>query len=123
MIAATVLVCTRGRPQSVLRTVRSLLEHPGSFELLVMDQSDDAATEDLLASCAGDPRLRYHRTPVRGKGASLNQGLRLARASVVDTPGSMFITMTLPPSGRSFLIASNAALPPPSLSLAIDDTA
>ena len=47
----------------------------------------------------------------------------LARASVVDTPGSMFITMTLPPSGRSFLIASNAALPPPSLSLAIDDTA
>jgi GT2 family glycosyltransferase len=83
MIAATVLVCTRGRPQSVLRTVRSLLEHPGSFELLVMDQSDDAATEDLLASCAGDPRLRYHRTPVRGKGASLNQGLRLARASVV----------------------------------------
>jgi hypothetical protein len=35
----------------------------------------------------------------------------------------MFITMTLPPSGRSFLIASKAARPPPSLSLAIWDTA
>ena len=47
----------------------------------------------------------------------------LARASVVETPGSRPITITLPPSGCSCLMASNAAAPPPSLSLEIADDA
>ena len=47
----------------------------------------------------------------------------LARASVVEMPGSTDMTMTLPPSGLSCLIASNAALPPPTLSEAIAEVA
>ncbi len=46
-----------------------------------------------------------------------------ARASVVETPGSVDTTRTLPPLGLAFWIASNAAAPPPSLSLEICDTA
>jgi GT2 family glycosyltransferase len=83
MIPVSVLVCTRNRPDSLVRTVRSLLEHPGSFELILMDQSDDLSTRDALVPFAADPRLRYHQTRVRGKGSSLNEGLRLAQAPVV----------------------------------------
>jgi GT2 family glycosyltransferase len=83
MIPVSVLVCTRNRPDSLVRTVRSLLEHPGSFELILMDQSDDSSTRDALAPFVADPRLRYHQTRVRGKGSSLNEGLRLAQAPVV----------------------------------------
>src|ERR1035437_3400582 len=45
------------------------------------------------------------------------------RASVVEIPGSTEITSTFPPFGFSFLMASNAALPPPLLSEEICDTA
>ncbi len=83
MTRASVLVCTRNRPDSLLRTVRSLLEHPGAFELIVMDQSQGTGSEHALAAFAGDPRLRYMRTRAQGKGASLNEGLRLARAAIV----------------------------------------
>src|SRR5919199_4892040 len=46
-----------------------------------------------------------------------------ARASVVEMPGSTDIIMTLPPFGLRVLIASNAALPPASLSEAIAEAA
>ena len=47
----------------------------------------------------------------------------LTRASIVEMPGSVDMTSTLPPSGFSCLIASKAALPPPSLSEAMPDSA
>jgi glycosyltransferase involved in cell wall biosynthesis len=77
------LVCTRGRPGSLLRAVRSLLASDGvHFELLVIDQSDGPESEQALAALA-DPRLRYVRSRARGKGAALNEGLRLARGDIV----------------------------------------
>jgi GT2 family glycosyltransferase len=82
--AVTALVCTRDRSESLARAIRSLLRgQETSFELIVMDQSEDTASRDALREYAADPRLRYVRTAARGKGAALNEGLRLARGSIV----------------------------------------
>jgi glycosyltransferase involved in cell wall biosynthesis len=84
MDLVSVLVCTRNRPESLLRTVQSILRDGApDFELLVMDQSDGRESEQALAPFAEDDRFRYIRTRARGKGASLNEGLRLARGAVV----------------------------------------
>jgi GT2 family glycosyltransferase len=58
------------------------LQSPGPFEVIVIDQSDDDAAETALGAMK-DPRLRYVRSGARGKGAALNQGLRLAAGEVV----------------------------------------
>jgi glycosyltransferase involved in cell wall biosynthesis len=84
MDLVSVLVCTRNRPDSLLRTIRSILaDGAPDFELIVMDQSEGQESQDALSELARDPRLRYTRTSARGKGASLNEGLRLARGAVV----------------------------------------
>jgi glycosyltransferase involved in cell wall biosynthesis len=81
---ATVLVCTRDRPESLVRTVRSLLASDDEpFELIVVDQSDDSEVARGLAPIVSDPRLRYVRSSSRGAGAALNEGLRLARGEIV----------------------------------------
>ena len=78
------LVCTRNRSASLVRTVRSLLaDDSEAFELIIIDQSDGSDSETALAVFGADPRLRYVRTQARGKGAGLNEGLRLARGAIV----------------------------------------
>ena len=78
------LVCTRHRPDSLIRAVRSLLaDVDGSLELFVMDQSDGPESEQALACVAQDSRLHYVRSGARGKGAALNEGLRLAHGDIV----------------------------------------
>jgi len=78
------LVCTRNRPDSLLRTVRSLLSGDAeTFTLVVMDQSDGPATEQALLELGGDRRLQYVRSRARGKGAALNEGLRLTANPIV----------------------------------------
>jgi glycosyltransferase involved in cell wall biosynthesis len=77
-------VCTRHRAESLVRTVRSLLaDDDGSFELIVIDQSDNDESERALEPFRGDSRLRYIRSHARGKGAALNEGLRTARGDTV----------------------------------------
>jgi glycosyltransferase involved in cell wall biosynthesis len=84
MPLVSALVCTRNRPQSLLRTVRSLLKSSdhSEFELIVIDQSEGHETQSILASEA-DARLRYVRFGAHGKGAALNEGLRLAGGAIV----------------------------------------
>jgi glycosyltransferase involved in cell wall biosynthesis len=78
------LVCTRDRPDSLCRTIRSLLNgDDASFEVVVMDQSEGSGTELALREFGDDARLRYVRSRRQGKGAGLNEGLSLARGSVV----------------------------------------
>ena len=78
------LVCTRNREAAIVASIRSLLDGgPGELEVLVVDQSDGPGTEQALAPLASDPRLRYLRSSTRGKGAALNEGMRLARGRVV----------------------------------------
>lgn len=80
----TALVCTRDRPESLVRAVRSLLaSHDVQFELVVVDQSDDLKSAQALAPFASDARLRYVRSASRGAGAALNEGLRLARGEIL----------------------------------------
>ncbi len=78
------LVCTRNRPQALLRLVQSLLRSSlgTDLELIVIDQSEGLETQECLAS-DDDARLRYVRLPADGKGAALNEGLRVARGEVV----------------------------------------
>ena len=78
------LVCTRNRPGSIARAVRSLLAADGTdLELIVIDQSDGPETERALAPLTADPRLRYVHTQARGKGAALNEGVRKANGAIV----------------------------------------
>lgn len=83
MAMVSALVCTRNRPDSLVCAVRSLLrtETP-SFELIVLDQSDGSESEQAILAF-GDRRLRYVRSHARGKGAALNEGLRLAAGAIV----------------------------------------
>jgi glycosyltransferase involved in cell wall biosynthesis len=82
--ALSALVCTRNRPHQLAEAVRSLLQDPSeSLELIVIDQSDDAESERALAPYLADRRLRYVRTTSRGKGRALNEGLALARGSIL----------------------------------------
>ena len=72
----TAVVATRNRAGSILATVESILanDHP-SFELLIVDQSDDDGTERALAPLRGDSRLRYRRTETVGKCRAQNLAL------------------------------------------------
>jgi glycosyltransferase involved in cell wall biosynthesis len=80
----TSIVCTRNRPESLLRTVSALLADASeNIEVLVVDQSDGPDSELALAELRRDPRLRYRLSPTRGKGAALNEGLREARGAIV----------------------------------------
>jgi GT2 family glycosyltransferase len=84
MDAISAIVCTRHRPSDVARLVGSVLgDHSESIELIVIDQSDNAETERILEQYRTDGRLRYIRSTTRGKGAALNEGLQLARSSIV----------------------------------------
>jgi glycosyltransferase involved in cell wall biosynthesis len=79
----SVLVCTRNRSQSLVRTVRSLLAtEAADYEVIVVDQSEPSAASGL-ADLISDSRLRHVPTTSRGKGAALNEGLRLARSAIV----------------------------------------
>jgi len=53
------------------------------LELIVVDQSDGTDTEQALASFRSDPRFRYQRSQARGKGAALNEGIRLASGAII----------------------------------------
>ena len=65
-------------------SIRALLDAGDhEIEVLVVDQSDDAESERALSTLPADARLRYHRSATRGKGAALNEGLRLSRGEVV----------------------------------------
>jgi GT2 family glycosyltransferase len=78
------LVCTRNRAGAVVASIASLLDAQGAeIEVLVIDQSDGPDSEEALRPLRSDPRLRYHRSATRGKGAALNEGLRLALGQVV----------------------------------------
>jgi len=80
----SVIVCTRNRRDNVMPTARAVLQssHP-HVELIVVDQSDDSATRDALASLAEDPRLRVLSSTIPGKPRALNLGLEAAEGAIV----------------------------------------
>src|SRR5450432_1464712 len=78
------VVCTRNRAAAAARAVGSLLRAGDEpLVLFVVDQSDGTETKQALSGFTSDPRFRYHRSQGRGKGAALNEALRLASGAIV----------------------------------------
>jgi GT2 family glycosyltransferase len=77
----SVIVCTRNRGDDVVVAVRSIQRCKfRDFELLIIDQSDDEATQRALEPlCQADSRLLYVRMAVPGKPGALNKAFQLAR--------------------------------------------
>ena len=81
--SSSVIICTRNRPDDIVRAVASLLtDESPDLELIVVDQSDRDDTALALRSLQDD-RLRYLRSRTQGKGGALNEGLRLVRSQFV----------------------------------------
>lgn len=81
--ALSVLVCTRNRASKLKRAVDSILANSfRDFELIVVDQSTDRATEEGLSEI-DDPRLRYIPTPTVGVAISRNIAIRASQADTV----------------------------------------
>jgi len=83
----TVVVSTRNRSEYILKTVQSILlnDYP-SFEVIVVDQSDNDLTETALKPILHRPHLRYLKTPTRG--------LSVGRNLAISTTQSQFIAIT-----------------------------
>jgi glycosyltransferase involved in cell wall biosynthesis len=83
--AISAAICTRNRPDDLLRAVRSVLDSDDGvdIELIVVDQSDDDSTRDALRQFDGDGRLRYVRSSGRGVGLSRNEAAAAARGPII----------------------------------------
>jgi glycosyltransferase involved in cell wall biosynthesis len=83
-VRVSVVVCTRNRADQIVACVESILANRADhFELLVVDQSDDRATESALACYASDPRFRHVLIPTRGLSRSRNEGIALTTGPIV----------------------------------------
>ncbi|HEY0463318.1 MAG TPA: glycosyltransferase family A protein [Polyangiaceae bacterium] len=81
---ASAIVCTKDRSRAIPHVVAALLaDTEGVFELIVIDQSEGSETERALDPWRDDPRLLYQHSATRGKGAGLNEGIRVARGEIV----------------------------------------
>nr|WP_255426455.1 glycosyltransferase [Pseudonocardia sp. C8] len=80
----TVVVATRGRPDSVRRCVRAILagDHPAVTVLVVDNDPRDDRTRAAVEAVA-DTRVRYVREPRRGASVGRNRGLHEARTGIV----------------------------------------
>ena len=75
----SVVIPTRDRSDSIVKTIESVLENDhAAFELIVIDQSHDRRTEWAVRPFAGDGRLRYFHTTAQGVAQNRNDGIRLA---------------------------------------------
>jgi len=80
----TALVCTRNRGGIVADAVRSILANDfPEFELILVDQSADDATESAVAGMRSDPRFRYVRSSGRGLSNARNLGIGQAKSKIV----------------------------------------
>ena len=79
-----VVIPTRGQGDQVRRTLASLLSlDDQTFEVILVDQSDDDSTADAVASFLSDPRFRYLRSDTRGISAARNVGVEATRAPLI----------------------------------------
>lgn len=83
-----VVIPTVNRPQCAVRAVRSVYAGDAVPDrCIVIDQSRDGRTADVLAALGAYPGLRH--VPSRGRGiaAALNEGIRQADADIVAITG------------------------------------
>jgi glycosyltransferase involved in cell wall biosynthesis len=77
----SVVLSTRNRPTHAPDCARTILAND-ILELILVDQSDDTATERAIAEIE-DPRLRYVRSDQRGVTNGRNLGLELSRGDII----------------------------------------
>jgi glycosyltransferase involved in cell wall biosynthesis len=77
----SVIICTRNRPETLGRTLRSLerLDYP-SYEILVIDGSPSQETADLVRE--GFPEVRYFHVGDHGRSVALNLATNQARGAI-----------------------------------------
>jgi GT2 family glycosyltransferase len=81
---ATVVVCTRERPESLTRTLASLakLDYP-NFEVVVVDNAPTSdATQQAVLSCADD-RISYVVEPRKGLSRARNRGVAESNGELI----------------------------------------
>jgi GT2 family glycosyltransferase len=80
--SVSVVLATRNRGAHIAACVATILANSGFVELIVVDQSDDDATKDALATIH-DARLRYVKTPTKGVTSGRNLGIDSSQSQVV----------------------------------------
>ncbi|WP_257203028.1 glycosyltransferase family 2 protein [Corynebacterium cystitidis] len=81
---ATVIICTTGTNQLLLRAVAAVLEQQHQdFELIVVDNAPQTGNVRKALSSVDDPRLRIVDEPQAGLSRARNTGVAHARADVV----------------------------------------
>jgi glycosyltransferase involved in cell wall biosynthesis len=81
----SVVICTRNRPDLIGNAATSVLANTyPSFDLLVVDQSDDGRTGDTVrALMPYHPRLRYLHTDIAGLSRAYNIGVRETTGEII----------------------------------------
>ena len=78
------VMCTRGRAEMIARAVGSVLDNDhDSFEMFVVDQSDDDSTRLALAEYMHHERFRYLHLERVGLSHAYNVGIQAATAELV----------------------------------------
>ena len=80
----SVVVPTRNRPDQVPGCVESILANGGDdYDVVVVDQSDDDATERAMKALLEDPRVTYVHSDERGVAKARNLGWRSSSSSII----------------------------------------
>ena len=83
-VTVTVLICTCNRPQDLPIAVGSVLRRSQTpLHLLVVDQSDNEASEESIAEWRHDSRLTYLHLAVTGKCHAINTALQSIKTEFV----------------------------------------
>jgi glycosyltransferase involved in cell wall biosynthesis len=84
MQAMSVAIGTRNRGDTIVRDIRSILAcHHRSWELCIVDQSDDELTAEALVPLLEDRRIRYQRSRTVGIATARNLAVAEARSELI----------------------------------------
>jgi glycosyltransferase involved in cell wall biosynthesis len=83
MTPIAVVIPTRNRGAQAAEAAGAVLRDKGDFELVVVDQSSDDATEEAFRAMQRDPRLRVIRSPLRGISNARNTGVAATSAPII----------------------------------------
>lgn len=80
----TAVVCTRNRGDSIIATIKSILNNNyPNFNLLIVDQSTNDETEHALQTFLHNPQICYIRTSTKGLGVSHNLAISQASTELI----------------------------------------
>jgi glycosyltransferase involved in cell wall biosynthesis len=79
-----IVVSTKGRSDKIGGLLQSLASiQSEDVQIIIVDQSEDDATRDVVANYLSDPRLTYTRSRQTGLSRGRNLGIRLTTAPII----------------------------------------